>query len=225
MSDKMICPRTREEVDSMEYKDIQMRVGIHRRTFVKNCVAIGLSAGFIEPLESNGLFSVHEFLFKLIKTLDRPAVTQWDIDVYNGTVFGMWRNFAEFVALHYALSIRTDTEYWRANANRVYEPGMETLEPNNAIGFFRLQEDKMFNYRTPDIGGITWISVGMNYFILDKTTVKLREKYHKGSLKAEMASVFQMLEDRKARWAEVAKDQPSLYQYLKTHIHNNNLKE
>ena len=64
MSDKMICPRTRKEVDDMEYRDIPMRVGIHKHTFVKNCVAIGLSAGFIEPLESNGLFSVHEFLFK-----------------------------------------------------------------------------------------------------------------------------------------------------------------
>jgi hypothetical protein len=147
------------------------------------------------------------------------------MDVYNGTVFGMWRNFAEFVALHYALSIRTDTEYWKANANRVYEPGMETLEPNNAIGFFRLQEDKMFNYRTPDIGGITWISVGMNYFILDKTTVKLREKYQKESLKVKMAPVFQLFEERKARWAEAAKNQPSLYQYLKTHIHNTTPKE
>jgi len=225
MSDKMICPRTREEVDSLQYRDIPMRVGIHRRTFVKNCVAIGLSAGFIEPLESNGLFSVHEFLFKLIKTLQRPAVTQWDMDVYNGTVFGLWRNFAEFVALHYALSIRTDTEYWKANANRVYEPGMETLEPNNAVGFFRLQEDKMFNFRTPDIGGITWVSVGMNYFILDKVTVDLREKYQKVSLKKQMDPIFRMFEERKTRWLEAAKNQPSLYQYLKTHIHKDNTKE
>jgi tryptophan halogenase len=52
-----------------------MRVGIHKRTFVKNVVAIGLSAGFIEQLESNGLYTVHEFLFKVFKTLERPAIT------------------------------------------------------------------------------------------------------------------------------------------------------
>ncbi len=46
MSDKMIVPRTQEEVDKLEFKDITMRVGIHQRTFVKNVVAIGLSAGF-----------------------------------------------------------------------------------------------------------------------------------------------------------------------------------
>ena len=46
----MIVPRTREEVDALEYKNIKMRVGIHERTFVKNVVAIGLSAGFIEQI-------------------------------------------------------------------------------------------------------------------------------------------------------------------------------
>ncbi len=45
----------------LEFKKIKMKVGIHKRLWVKNVIAIGLSAGFIEPLESNGLFSVHEF--------------------------------------------------------------------------------------------------------------------------------------------------------------------
>jgi tryptophan halogenase len=41
----------------LEFKNIKMRVGLHKRLWVKNVVAIGLSAGFIEPLESNGLFT------------------------------------------------------------------------------------------------------------------------------------------------------------------------
>ena len=221
MSDKMICPRNREEVEALEFKDIPMRVGIHERTFVKNCVAIGLSAGFIEPLESNGLFSVHEFLFKLIKTMLRGTITQWDRDVYNATCFSMWRNFAQFVALHYALSVRDDTEYWRANANRVYDPGLPLLTPQTAIGFYNLQHDKMFGHTTPDIGGISWISVGMNYFVNDSVSVNLRQKAHGVDYKREYAHTFNMLEERKARWLETAKDKPSLYEYLKKNIHNN----
>lgn len=42
MSNKMTIPRTKDQVDSLTFKDIQMRVGIHERTFVKNVVAIGL---------------------------------------------------------------------------------------------------------------------------------------------------------------------------------------
>ena len=223
MSDKMVVPRTREEVDAMEYKDIPMRVGIHKQTFVKNVVAIGLSAGFIEPLESNGLFSVHEFLFKLIKTLQRPAVTQWDRDVYNSACFGMWRNFAQFVAQHYALSIRDDTEYWKANAARVYSPEMPNCEPDGAVGFVALKEDKMFNGRTPTLGGITWVSVGMNYFVLDKNRidVELLHRDNPSNVKAQYDILFQEYERRKNFWLEAAKDAPSLYQYLKDNIHSN----
>ena len=46
------------DVSDCEFKKIPMRIGRHKRSFVKNVVAIGLSAGFIEPLESNGLFTV-----------------------------------------------------------------------------------------------------------------------------------------------------------------------
>jgi hypothetical protein len=220
MSDKMVVPRTRDEVDALEFKDIQMRVGIHKRTFVKNVVAIGLSAGFIEPLESNGLYTVHEFLFKLIKTLERPAITQWDKDVYNAATFGMWRNFAQFVALHYALSIRNDTEYWKANANRVYAPGMSNLEPETAIGFYKLQGSKMFEYRHDnEMAGINWISVGMNYFVADKTTITLRQNSINENFAVTYDPIFRMWEERKARWQEVAKNYGSLYQYLKDNIH------
>jgi hypothetical protein len=218
MSDKMLFPRSREEVDSFEYKDIPMRVGIHRRTFVKNVVAIGLSAGFIEPLESNGLFSVHEFIFKLLKTLQRPAVTQWDRDVYNAAVFGAWKTFADFVALHYALSIRDDTPYWLANANRVYCPDLAT--PEGKSGFHSLYFEKMFNGVTPDLGGISWISVGTEYFILDKIAVALKQRFVNRDFKQEYEHIFKMFEERKARWREAAKDKLSLYQYLKRHIYN-----
>lgn len=220
MSNKMAVPRTREEVDRLEYNDISMRVGIHKRTFVKNVVAIGLSAGFIEPLESNGLYTVHEFLFKLIKTLEKPAITQWDRDVYNAATFGMWRNFAQFVALHYALSIRDDTEYWKDNSSRSYSPGMPTLEPETAVGFYKLQRAKMFeNRHDSDIEGINWISVGMNYFVADNTTVTLRQNVKRENFRFIYDPIFRSWEDRKSRWHECSKNHGSLYQYLKDNIH------
>lgn len=223
MSSKMVCPRTREEVDSLTFRDIVIKVGIHERTFVKNCVAIGLSAAFIEPLESNGLYTVHEFLFKLIKVLQRPAVTQWDRDVYNAATFGMWRNFAEFVAMHYALSIRNDTEYWKANADRVYAPGLPKLAPNTSIGFYQLQNSKMFDgSHNSEIAGINWISVGMNYFVLDKISLAIRQNFDNRNYQVEYDPIFAMLEDRKARWAEMASNQPSLLEYLSNNIHKDN---
>ena len=220
MSNKMLFSRTREEVDALEFKDIPMRVGMHERTFVKNVVAIGLSAGFIEPLESNGLFSVHEFLFKLLKILERPAVTQWDKDVYNAGVYGLWRNFAEFVGLHYALSIRNDTPYWQANAERIYRPGMHKVAPDTAQGYTQLHHSKMFGSAMPDVAGMNWVTVGMNYFIYDKQSFIIDCLHYDGArIKEHSDKIVQIMDARKTKWLDAAENKPTLYQYLKDNIH------
>ena len=219
MSDKVACPKTREQVDILEYRDISMRVGIHNRTWVKNVVAIGLSAGFIEPLESNGLFTVHEFLFKLIKTLDRPAVKQWDIDVYNASCLQIFRNFAEFVALHYALSIRNDTNYWIANGDRTYSPGLPSLKPQPFQGFYDLQHRKMFSGIAPVSAGITRISIGMNYMILDPTAIQLKQNRDGVDYKKVYAETFKILEKKKTYWKAATDMEPTLYEYLKNTIY------
>ena len=214
MSDKVVCPKTREEVDALEFKDIPMRVGIHKRTWVKNCVAIGLSAGFIEPLESNGLFSVHEFLFKLLKVIQRPAVTQWDIDNYNASTLQIFRNFSEFVALHYALSVRNDTEYWRANGDRTYSPGLDQQIPQSFHGFYDLNHRKMFTGTVPLDAGITRISAGMNYPVLDSITIQYEQTRDPIDYKEQYGESFNMFERKKAYWAKCAESEPTLFEYL-----------
>ena len=79
--------------DDLEFKNIKMRVGIHKRLWVKNVVAIGLSAGFIEPLESNGLYTVHEFLTYLIRNMQRDKVSQFDRDNFT---YGSSKTFKKF---------------------------------------------------------------------------------------------------------------------------------
>ena len=61
----------KHDYSKSEFKNIKMRVGRHKRLFVKNVVAIGLSSGFMKALESNGLYSTHEFLYTLVRTLNR----------------------------------------------------------------------------------------------------------------------------------------------------------
>ena len=119
----------------LDFKKIKMRVGIQKRLWVKNVVAIGLSAGFIEPLESNGLYSVHEFLFHLSRTLRRDVVTQYEKDAFSFACKHAFYVFAEFVAMHYALSQRTDTPYWKANFNKTWDDGVVNLRPVLA-GYF-----------------------------------------------------------------------------------------
>lgn len=219
MSDKILFKRTRKEVDELEFKDIQIRVGIHRRTWVKNVVAIGLSAGFIEPLESNGLYTVHEFLRVLAKTLTRGAVNQLDKDLYNSQTRHMYDGFAHFVSQHYSMSLRDDTNYWIANSERTYDPKMIDLLPSNSGEYYDLRNRK---YRTGDyenIAGITYISTGMNFFYLDRITSRLSELSDKQDYAMGMEPVIEEFERRKRRWAEAARNKPSLHEYLSHNIY------
>lgn len=220
MSDKMTVPRSKEEVDSLAFKDIPMRVGIHERTWVKNVVAIGLSAGFIEPLESNGLFSVHEFLLTLMNSLTRGYVTQWDRDAYNTAVLDKFNNLAEFVALHYALSVRDDTPYWENISSKTFSEEMVDQKPTLRKGFADLVNRKMFRFEHLDSGGIHCIATGMNYFVFNKIN-QLYLQYQNGiDLKNHVDEFVARRNEMQHKWKNVAAQSPTLYQYLKNNIYH-----
>ena len=220
-SDKMVIPRTDEDIQNLEFRDIPMKTGIYKRTWVKNVVAIGLSAGFIEPLESNALFTVYWFLRRLSKTLLRDGVTQWDKDVYNTSTRGLYNNLAEFVALHYALSIREDTQYWKDISEKTYCEKMINLIPSHNVGFFDLQNKKMFNARLDPTAGITYVSVGMNYFLKDKIDQEWEIYGDYNNLKKYVDSLKEKFEIKKNKWKTASNNSPSLYDYLKSNIYTN----
>ena len=55
--------------EELEFKHIEIKNGRYEKSWVDNCIAIGLSNGFVEPLESTGLFLTHETINKLVITL------------------------------------------------------------------------------------------------------------------------------------------------------------
>jgi tryptophan halogenase len=220
MSNKMTVPRTREQVDSLTFRDIKFRIGIHERTWVKNVVAIGLSAGFIEPLESNGLFTVHEFLMMLVSALERPHTSQWDIDGYNTASLAMFRNVAEFVALHYALSGRNDTNYWQAISKRTFDPTMVKREPTINRGFADLVDKKFFHFGHVLPGGIHCIATGMNYFVMNRLNIIHAEWQHRHNSKRILDEFVFKRKFMQDKWQRAADRAPTLYQFLKNNIYN-----
>lgn len=206
------------DITQHKFTNIKMRVGIHKRLFVKNVVAIGLSAGFIEPLESNGLYTVHEFLHNLVRTFERDTITQWDRDTFNYTCKNTFNNFAEFVSLHYALGERDDTKYWKDNTNRVYDEDIYDLKPTQNHGFREHIINKMYNFRF-DGDGINCISAGYGYFPLSDNTLRYGNKMEEYDYTKFLLPIKQM-DDRKKEWNDVVKDSPTLHEYLKKEVYN-----
>jgi tryptophan halogenase len=214
-SDKMLIPRKRELVDALEYKLIDMRIGVHEKIWEKNVVAIGLSAGFIEPLESNGLYTVHEYLFALLKAMSREVVTQIDKDFFNYACSNLYSGFAEFVAQHYKLSIRDDTEYWRTVTEKTIYEHLKISEHKTSSSF-NAQYSYKYTTLSPDImAGINYISVGMHHIMTDRVDMHRAIHYRSSIPLAELENIyFPRLTANKHRWAMAAVFELTLYEYL-----------
>ena len=110
------------------FRLISYKTGRRKEIWNGNVVSMGLSAGFIEPLESNGLLSVHQNLLYFITTMgDRNNITQYMRDMFNLQAGDAFDQFSSFVALHYSLTQRNDSPYWRAVSNIRY-PNIGLLE-------------------------------------------------------------------------------------------------
>ena len=103
---------------------IKMRIGRCRNSWVRNCVAIGLASGFVEPLESTGIFFIQHGIEELLSHLHVPANEQDDelVKSYNCRIAECIDGVMEFLTLHYRASDRRDTPFWRATQTDVEVP-------------------------------------------------------------------------------------------------------
>ena len=212
-----------ENAEDLSYHLIPMRCGIQKRLWVKNAVAIGLSAGFAEPLQSTGLQTIYQFLFNLIRTISRDHISEWDRIEFNSKCHDDFYAFASTVALLYALSHRDDTEYWRDIQNRDYPTDIFHINIHNEPGFakyFRqMYIEKNFNTEFRKGNAIHSLSAGMNWNPIYKLNPLLKENDIEKT--KQWVEIFvKQTEERKKKWAEEIKDFPSLYQWTKDNIHN-----
>jgi tryptophan halogenase len=98
---------------------IKMRVGRNRNSWVKNCVAIGLSSGFVEPLESTGIFFIHNGIEQLVNHFPSGPIREEDVRSHNKAVAECIDGVRDFLILHYVAASRDDTPFWKATKELV----------------------------------------------------------------------------------------------------------
>jgi len=98
---------------------IKFRVGRNARAWVKNCVGIGLSSCFLEPLESTGIYFIYAALYQLVKHFPSQSFDQRLIDHFNSEIVYMYDDCRDFVQMHYFTTGRSDTAFWRANQHEL----------------------------------------------------------------------------------------------------------
>jgi len=97
--------------EKVSFKHLSMKVGRLEQHWVNNCIAVGLSQGFIEPLEATALALTQQTIERFIDyVLKDKASCQ---STFNEEVNASFDNVRDFVLTHYITSDRTDTKYWQ----------------------------------------------------------------------------------------------------------------
>lgn len=215
-----------ERVKDAQAKHIDIKVGKYNRTWVKNCVGIGLSSGFIEPLESTGLQIVQSEVNLLTLTLKgRNDYNCADVAVFNKSVTKLLDNIRDFLVCHFALTSREDTPYWKDVKYNTRIP--ESLADKLMIA--RATMPAWGNEQLFDTGGMLagfgfgegwyYILTGMNYLPFDfeqhrEAKMGSFERHLEANL-GEADSFYLRLNKQKQHIGTM----PSHYQYLKQHIY------
>ncbi len=174
-----------------------------RRTKVwnKNCIAIGLSAGFLEPVESTSIHLAMSSILRLLKLFPQQEIKQTYIDEFNKQSIEEMDRVRNFIILHYKATNRTDSAFWR------YCKNMEIpAELSHRIELFRdtgnipLTEKELF--RTD-----SWSQVMLGQHIVP-------ESYHPIVDMMELSELEKFLEGLKAKVRSDVAQMPSHQEFL-----------
>ena len=143
-------------------RSIPFAAGYREQQWVKNCVAVGLSAGFLEPLESTGLVLIEAAAGMVAEMLPHSGPMQAPARRFNQLMTARFESIVNFLKLHYCLSQRQEP-FWRDNANPASIPDQLTeyleqwkLRPPGRFDFVLDTETfAFFNYQ--------YILYGMGY--------------------------------------------------------------
>ena len=126
----------------------------HRKKFWnKNVVAIGLSSGFMEPLESTSIHLIHTAINKLMLIFSLDEVTTEQADIFNRLAIKEFRKIRDFLILHYNATTRDDSEFWNyCRTMDVPESLTEKIELFKLNGSIFREEDELFT-------ATSWVAV------------------------------------------------------------------
>ena len=99
----------------VEARHLKMKVGRVQETWAKNCVAVGLSQGFIEPLEATALQFVYSTIEQFSQALEEGNFSGKNRDEFNARMNANFEGVRDYIVLHYKTNSRSDSPYWMDN--------------------------------------------------------------------------------------------------------------
>jgi tryptophan halogenase len=95
-----------------DVRSIKFRTGRRAQQWVKNCVAVGLSSGFLEPLESTSIHLIQNSILRLVRMFPAADIDPVEIRQFNNETTKEIEQIRDFIILHYKVNQRLDSKYW-----------------------------------------------------------------------------------------------------------------
>ena len=187
---------------------INMRIGRCRNSWVKNCVAIGLSSGFVEPLESTGLFFIQHAIEELVNHFPGPVHVERLVRSYNKVINDCIDGVREFLTLHYYASTRVDTPFWAATKQ---VPLSDSLAERLDLWKMRLPTARTIYPSFHGFEHYSWSVMLLGLGLHPSSYLPVLNHLDESSAKSMFASI-------RARSQKLLQSLPSQYEYL-THMH------
>ena len=112
--------------DELTPRSLQLNVGYRPIQWIKNCVAVGLAGGFLEPLESSGIGLIETAAYYINYFLPSDGDFAPAAKMFNELMASRYERVVDFIKLHYCLSQRTDSQFWRDNVDpRSFSPALQ----------------------------------------------------------------------------------------------------
>lgn len=138
-----------------EPRPLHFVTGVRKKSWIKNCVALGLANGFLEPLESTSIHLVQVAISKILTMFPRTGFNEWLIERYNDEMFREYDIIKNFLIAHYKVTEREDTPFWQ------YVKNMEIpLELSERLQLFR-ERGEVIAYTGELFKETSWFAVLM----------------------------------------------------------------
>ena len=98
-------------------RELPLSIGWRAQHWVKNCVAVGLAGGFLEPLESTGIILIEAAAYMIAALYQRDGDFAPAAARFNRLMTARYERIVDFIKLHYFLTRREDSTFWRDNAH------------------------------------------------------------------------------------------------------------
>jgi tryptophan halogenase len=108
--------------DALSARQLRFRLGYRERPWIRNCVAVGLSGGFLEPLESSGIGMIEAAIYLIAHMFPFGGDLEPAARLFNSQMSARYSRVVDFLKLHYCLSQRPEP-FWRDNADPATIPG------------------------------------------------------------------------------------------------------